>query len=79
MVAVFAGLRAFELRALRWEAIDLTVRILRVVRVKGSKVRHVPLQAPDLYDFLRCLGGPDAKQPRIGPMRALRVLITCDI
>lgn len=67
VVAIFTGLRAFEIHELRWDAIDWTTKTLRVARGKGSKVRHVPLQ-PELHDMLRRLGGPDAKHPRIGPM-----------
>jgi integrase len=67
VVAIFTGLRAFEIHALRWDAIDWTTKTLRVARGKGAKVRHVPLQA-ELHDFLRHLGGPDTDRPRIGPM-----------
>lgn len=67
VVAIFSGLRAFELHGLRWESIDWATRVLRVARGKGSKSRHVPLQ-PELYDFLRKLGGPDADRPRLGSM-----------
>jgi integrase len=67
VVAIFTGLRAFELHALRWEAIDWAARMLRVARGKGAKVRHVPLPN-QLHDFLRGLGGPDAKSPRLGPI-----------
>ena len=69
-VAVFTGLRAFEIRALRWEEIDWTTRTLRVSKGKGSKVRHVPLQA-EVYDLLNGLGGPGAERPRLGPLAGL--------
>ena len=65
VLAIYSGLRAAEMMALRWEEIDWDVRMLRVSRGKGDKVRHVPLQS-DLYDFLNQMGGPAAKHPKLG-------------
>lgn len=70
VIAVYAGLRAFELRRLRWEELDWQARTIRVSRGKGGKVRHVPMQ-PDLYDLLARIGGPEAERPRIGPLFVL--------
>lgn len=66
-IAIFSGLRAFELRALRWEEMDWSTRTIRVSCGKGGKIRHVPMQ-PELHDLLWTLGGPGAKRPRIGPL-----------
>jgi integrase len=71
ILAIYTGLRAFELAALRWESIDWSTRTLRVERGKGNKTRVVSLQ-PDIHDFLRELGGPGAERPRIGPVCAFK-------
>lgn len=69
VLAVYAGLRASELHALRWENLDWESRVLRVVKGKGGKVRVVAMQ-PDLADLLHRLGGPGATKPRNGTIAA---------
>lgn len=53
VIAVFSGLRAFELRALRWDAIDWRIRMLRVARGKCGKVRSVPFMTNSMSFFVR--------------------------
>jgi integrase len=64
-LAVYAGLRAQEIRQLRWQDIDWTARLLRIAKGKGSKVRVVTMQE-ELYDLLNALGGPGCTKPRLG-------------
>jgi integrase len=52
LLAAFTGMRMGELRALRWEQVDLEARFLRVVKSKTGVPRMVPLHR-DVVQALR--------------------------
>lgn len=66
-IGCYAGLRAAEIRALRWEDIDFTARTIRVGKGKGNKVRTVELQA-ELAEILLPLSGRGEKVVKTGPV-----------
>ncbi len=71
VIGVYSGLRATEIRALRWEHIDFQSRVIRVVRGKGDKVRNVGLQA-ELMGILVPLSGRGDKVIKTGPLVTMR-------
>jgi integrase len=63
LLKLYAGLRISEAAALRWEAIDMDARELRVIGGKGGKNRVVPIPAPLMAELDAV---PDAE--RAGPV-----------
>jgi integrase len=71
VIGVYSGLRATEIRALRWEHIDFQSRVIRVVRGKGAKVRTVGLQ-PELLDILSPMSNRGGSNVKTGLVITLR-------
>jgi integrase/recombinase XerD len=65
MIMLYSGLRRNEALALKWADIDWNAHLLIVRNGKGSKARVVPIQ-DELFQILAPLGGPDAKNQRVG-------------